>query len=78
MEMGLIGLVGSGSGVLLGSGDWLGSASWDCADLVHCVNNLSLWISSWVVVSWCCFSALSLIGSQILAVFYSGISVLDL
>ena len=41
MEMGL---VGSGGGVLLGSGGWLGGASWDIADLMQRVNNLPMWI----------------------------------
>ena len=65
-----MGLVGSGGEVLLGSGGWLGGASWDGADLVQAVNNLPMWIGSLVVFGWCHSAAPCLIGCRISTVLY--------
>ena len=70
-----MGLVGSGDGVLLGSGGWSGGASWDGADLVQRVNNLSIWIGSRVVLGSCRSAAPRLIDGRIPSSI-SGIGVL--
>ena len=48
----------------------VGTVSWDGADLVQCLNNLSTWIGSWVGLSWCHSAALCLTGGRISEVFY--------
>ena len=57
MGVGLMGFVGSGGGVLLGSGGQLGGVSWDGVDLMQHVNNLPIWIRSRVfsVGTFCSF-----------------------